>query len=174
MKLFFVLGLLVLWSKGLGRADGNGVEDKPNGNKVFIITLDGFRWQELFFGADSSILNDPKSTADSNYTKALYWHPDIAVRREKLMPFVWGVIAKNGQLFGNRTLGNKVNTKNLYAVSYPGYNEIFTGGTDPFVSSNKKVKNRNVNLLEYLNKIPEYNNRIASFFFVECFSLYIK
>jgi len=163
MKLIFVLGLLVLWSKGLGHADGAAVEDKPNGNNVFIITLDGFRWQELFSGADSTILNDPESTTDSTYTKALYWHPNPKVRREKLMPFVWNVIAKKGQLMGNRTLGNYVNTKNFYSVSYPGYNEIFTGGTDPLITSNKRVKNTNVNLLEYLNKLPEYNGRIASF-----------
>ncbi|ANE52924.1 alkaline phosphatase family protein [Flavisolibacter tropicus] len=163
MKLIFVLGLLVLWSKGLGHADGTEVVDKPNGNNVFIITLDGFRWQELFKGADSAILNDPEFTTDSINAKALYWHPDPAVRREKLMPFVWSVIAKQGQLFGNRKYGNKVNTKNIYAVSYPGYNEIFTGAADPFVSTNKKIKNKNVNLLEYINKIPEYQNHVASF-----------
>jgi hypothetical protein len=163
MKLILLWGLLVLWNTGMGHADGKGRKDQPNDNNVFVITLDGFRWQELFSGADSSILNDPEFTADTAYAKAMFWHTNPSVRREKLMPFVWSVIAKKGQLLGNRNLGNNVNTKNFYAVSYPGYNEIFTGGTDLLVASNKKVKNRNVNLLEYFNNLPAFSGQVASF-----------
>jgi len=163
MKLILALGLLLCGSTGLSHADGRGKEDKPNGNNVFIITLDGFRWQELFNGADPAILADPESTKDSLYTKAMYWHHDPKTRRERLMPFVWNVIAQQGQIFGNRSLGNYVNTKNFYAISYPGYNEIFTGDADLFISTNKKIKNRNVNLLEYLNQLPQYEGKIAAF-----------
>jgi hypothetical protein len=163
MKLILAISLLLFGSTGLSHADGKGKEDRPNGNNVFIITLDGFRWQELFMGADPDILADNEYTKDTLYTKAMFWHNDSKVRREKLMPFVWNVIAKNGQLFGNRKLGNHVNTKNLYAVSYPGYNEMFTGQPDPFISSNKKILNKNVNVLEYLNNMPQYKGRVAAF-----------
>lgn len=162
MKLLFVLGLTVLWTTGLGHAD-IGDKDKPNGNNVFIITLDGFRWQELFAGADSALLNDPSSTADTAYMKAMFWDADPKKRREKLLPFFWNMIGKKGQLMGNRNKGSKVNTKNFYSISYPGYNEIFTGEADPFISDNQKKKNHNVNLLEYLNKFPAYAGKIAAF-----------
>ena len=161
MKFVLVVSFVVLWTTGLGHAEDGGNEDKPNGNNVFIITLDGYRWQELFLGADSAILHNPSFTDNIPKLKTEYWHEDITIRRAKLMPFVWSVISKKGQLFGNRKKGNRVNTKNFYSVSYPGYNEIFTGVADPFVSSNKKIKNRNISLLEYLNKMPQYAGRVA-------------
>lgn len=163
MKFIMLAGLVILWATGLGHADGTGREDRPNGGNVFIITLDGFRWQELFGGVDESIMTNPEYTSDTAYNRAMFWHDDQAIRREKLMPFMWNIVAKQGQVLGNRSKKNYVNTKNFYSVSYPGYNEIFTGEADPFVSSNKKIKNKNVNLLEYLNKLPEYKGKIAAF-----------
>src|SRR5215203_6556452 len=119
MKLIFVLSLVMLWATGLGHADGAADKDKPNGNNVFIITLDGYRWQELFKGADSVLISDPGTTTDTSFAKAMFWDSDPARRREKLMPFVWNVIARNGQLIGNRPKGSKVNTRNFYSISYP-------------------------------------------------------
>ncbi|GAA4332731.1 alkaline phosphatase family protein [Flaviaesturariibacter amylovorans] len=162
MKLGMVLGLLVLWGTSLGSADSR-IKDEPNGQNLVIITLDGFRWQELFEGADADLISDPAWTQDTAYTKALYWHADPAVRRERLMPFFWNVIAKRGQLHGNRKVGSHVNTKNFYQISYPGYNEIFTGIADPFISTNKKVRNKNRNFLEHLNAMPAYAGKVAAF-----------
>src|SRR5690349_15859973 len=76
---------------------------------VFIITTDGFRWQELFSGADSVLINDESFTPDTSTLKALYWDPNPMERRKKLMPFLWNVIASKGQLYGNRYYDNKVN-----------------------------------------------------------------
>src|SRR5688500_16833586 len=117
MKLVFVLSLVILWATVLGHADGGAVKDKPNGNNVFIITLDGFRWQELFTGADSVLISDPRHTADTSFAKAMFWDADLHRRRQKLMPFVWNMIARDGQLIGNRHKGSKVNTKNFYSIS---------------------------------------------------------
>src|SRR6202000_98570 len=38
---------------------------------------------------------------------ALYWSDTPAVRRKKLFPFFWNTVEQNGQLYGNRDLGNK-------------------------------------------------------------------
>ena len=161
MKLKAVLGCIFFWSVSLGHADSK-VVDAPNGQNVFIITLDGFRWQELFGGADSSLIHDPTITSDTAYAKAAYWAANKDERRKKLMPFFWNVLAKEGQAFGNRELGSKVNTANMWFLSYPGYNEIFTGGIDPTIATNRKVANDNPNVLEYLNKIPEYKGKVAA------------
>lgn len=130
---------------------------------LFIITIDGFRWQEVFNGADSSLINDEKYTPDTETMKMLYWDTSPEERRKKLMPFFWNVLATKGQLFGNREFDNKVNAANAYAISYPGYNEIFTGNTDFTVSSNKKNLDPNINVLEYLNSTKEFKGKVAAF-----------
>lgn len=130
---------------------------------IFIITTDGFRWQEIFTGADSLLINNQKYTADTSLTKDMYWDASIDQRRKKLMPFFWNVIAKKGQLYGNRLLNNKMNMKNIYKISYPGYNEILTGYADLHFIPNTPINNRNINILEYLNKQPLYKNKVAAF-----------
>jgi len=130
---------------------------------LFIITTDGFRWQEVFTGADSLLLSDETYTPDAATVKMLYWASTAQERRQKLMPFLWNVLAASGQVYGNRNFDNKVNTANLYAISYPGYNEIFTGNTDINISSNRKKVNPNTNVLEYLNNKEEFNGKIAAF-----------
>lgn len=135
----------------------------PVARNLFVITVDGFRWQELFSGADSVILQSEKYTPDHNTISLQYWAPTAAERREKLMPFFWKVIAQKGQVFGNRYLNNKVDAANLYALSYPGYNEMFTGNTDIEISSNRKRKNPNLNVFEYLNNRPGFTGKVAVF-----------
>jgi hypothetical protein len=130
---------------------------------IFIITTDGFRWQEVFTGADSTLISDERYTPDTGSIQMLYWASNPSERRKKLMPFFWNILAAKGQLFGNRNFDNKVNVANLYAVSYPGYNEIFTGNTDINISSNRKKKNLNINILEYLNNKPSFNGKVAAF-----------
>lgn len=132
-------------------------------NKLFIITLDGFRWQEVFNGADSALINDKKATPDSSVTKALYWDVNAGERRKKLLPFFWNVIAKKGQLYGNRIYNNKVNVSNPYVLSYPGYSELLTGSVDFSIHNNSKKKNKNPNILEVLNSSNEYAGKVAAF-----------
>lgn len=130
---------------------------------VFIITTDGFRWQEIFNGADSSLISNEFFTPDTATLKMMYWDNSNAERRKKLMPFFWNVLSKKGQLFGNRIYENKVNVSNAWSISYPGYNEIFTGNDDIAISSNRKISNANINVLEYLNDKEAYKGKIVAF-----------
>lgn len=132
-------------------------------NKLFIITLDGFRWEEVFSGADSLLINDPEINTDTSLAKALYWDADAIERRKKLMPFLWSVIAMQGELFGNRNYHNKVNVANPYALSYPGYSELLTGNVDYSIWKNEKKKNKNKNILEELNASSTYSGKVAAF-----------
>ncbi|HEX8313537.1 MAG TPA: alkaline phosphatase family protein [Flavisolibacter sp.] len=132
-------------------------------NKLFIITLDGLRWQEVFKGADSTLLNNPFYTSDASGLKALYWSPSKDERRKKLMPFFWNIIARQGELYGNREYNNKMNVANPYALSYPGYNELLTGDVDLSIFNNGKTANQNVSVLEILNASPTYQNKVAAF-----------
>src|ERR1700744_1180819 len=130
---------------------------------LFIITIDGFRWQEVFTGADPLLIGNTEYVRDTALSKQLYWDSSAVARRQKLLPFFWGTIARQGRLYGNRLLGNKVNVKNFYKISYPGYNEIFTGHTDAISSPNLAIPNKNVNVLEYLNHTAEYRGKVAVF-----------
>ncbi len=132
-------------------------------NKLFIITLDGFRWEELFTGADSALINNPRINTDTSLTKALYWDANPKQRREKLMPFFWSVIARQGELYGNRHYQNDVNVANPYALSYPGYSELLTGNVDYTIWKNEKKKNQNKNILEILNNSSSYAGKVAAF-----------
>lgn len=145
-----------------GAFSSSPIEVSPSGN-LFIITIDGFRWQEIFNGADEDLIGNEQFTPDTATMKMLYWDESVEKRRHKLMPFFWSVIAKKGQLYGNRKFDNKVNVSNVYSFSYPGYNEIFTGHTDIRVSSNKRIDNANVNVLEYLDGKEDFKGKVAAF-----------
>ncbi|MDE3235215.1 MAG: alkaline phosphatase family protein [Bacteroidota bacterium] len=130
---------------------------------IIIVTLDGMRWQEVFGGADSVLLRNKKYTKDSVGTNKKFWSTDLSERRKKLFPFLWSVVMKNGQLHGNRNEGSFVNVANPYSFSYPGYNEIFTGYPDTAVNSNDKIKNKNINVLEFLNQQNGFEGKVAAF-----------
>jgi hypothetical protein len=135
-------------------------EKTPN---IFIITTDGFRWQEIFTGADSVLLNNPQYVKDTTLLRQLFWNGNIDERRRMLMPFVWKTLAMQGSIYGNRNYGNKVSVANPYRFSYAGYNEIFTGYADPAIIANRKKMNSNDNILEFFNGQADYKNKVAAF-----------
>jgi hypothetical protein len=144
-------------------AVGQSQATRAKTRHLFIITIDGFRWQEVFTGADPLLVTNEEYVRDTALARQLYWDSTAEGRRRKLMPFFWNTIAEKGQLYGNRIWGNKVNVKNAYKISYPGYNEIFTGHTDAFSSPNLPIENKHVNVLEYLNASKEYHGKVAVF-----------
>ncbi len=155
MKILFSTVFVILTFVSLAQQN-----DAPN---IFIITTDGFRWQEIFKGADSAIISNPKYVKDTATAKELFWDKDEQQRRKLLMPFIWKTIANKGSMYGNRNLGSNVSVANPYRFSYAGYNEIFTGFADPSVIANKKKWNTNQNILDFVNNQPAYKNKVAAF-----------
>lgn len=140
-----------------------GAQQAHQHPNIFIITIDGFRWQEVFLGANESLLNNTHVVADTALCNSLYSAATVEERRKKLLPFFWNVIATKGQLYGNRTIGNKSNAANLYKISYPGYNEIFTGNPSLGIRSNRKKINQQTNILQQLNQTEPYKGKVAAF-----------
>lgn len=133
---------------------------------VIVITTDGLRWQELFGGMDSAIALKKQfvqSRSDSSHIFDSYWAATPDERRKKLLPFFWSTIEAKGQLYGNRSYGNKVNCANPYWFSYPGYNEIFTGYPDTAVNSNEYPANPHTTVLDYINSQPGFEGQVAAF-----------
>lgn len=130
---------------------------------VFLITTDGLRWQEVFNGAEESLLTKENGgVADTNATRTLYWRDTPEERRQALMPFLWSEVAKRGQLFGNQAKGSIARVTNPRNFSYPGYNEFLTGAADPRIDSNAKKLNVNTNVFEWLQQKPRFRNRVAA------------
>lgn len=157
LKSLLFVGLLFLFSTSYGQK-----EHKTK--NVVVILIDGYRWQELFKGAELDLLNNKKYNPDDSLERfKKFWSENLDERRKKLMPFTWNYIAKHGQLYGNRDLGNDVNVMNPYWFSYPGRAEILSGFVDTAINSNSYGSNPNTNFLEFINNQKSYEGKVVTF-----------
>ena len=171
MKLSRIIGgmiCLVMFAAAAAaaRAEEPKAQSRPKlkTRNILLVTSDGLRWQEVFGGADSSMFNkESGGVAQPVLMKSDFGGEKPESRRKLLMPFMWSVIARQGQIFGNVNAGSEVRVTNGRNFSYPGYNEILTGSSDPKIDSNEKTPNRNVTVLEWLNGQDDYRNRVAAF-----------
>jgi hypothetical protein len=132
---------------------------------VVLIVSDGLRWQEIFSGADPTLLNEKNGGIwdKEQDLRREFWRADATERRKALFPFLWGTVAAHGQIFGNQTLGSVARVTNGLAFSYPGYNEMLTGHPDPRINSNEFGPNPNVSVLEWLNTLPDLHGHVGVF-----------
>ncbi len=130
---------------------------------VVLIVTDGLRWQEVFTGADPALLNDSDggSWLPEKELRRRYWRDDPLARRELLFPFLWGTVAKQGQIFGNQARGSVARVTNGKAFSYPGYNEMTTGYPNDAIDSNEFGPNPNPSVFEWLNGQDTLRGRVA-------------
>src|SRR5438093_1131419 len=116
---------------------------------IFLITVDGFRWQEVFSGAELLLMNKENGgVADTNRLRAAFLRDTPEARREALLPFFWSTIAHRGQIYGNATKGSEDTVTNGKKFTYPGFNEMLTGSADPRIDKNEKRNNPNITVLE--------------------------
>lgn len=59
---------------------GLAAQNTPAARNVFIITTDGFRWQEVFNGADATLISDPELVKDTSLLKTEFWDADMEIR----------------------------------------------------------------------------------------------
>ena len=130
---------------------------------VVLIVSDGFRWQEVFNGADETLLNEANGGIWDKEAdlRREFWRADAGERRRALLPFLWNTVAVRGQIFGNQALGSIARVTNGLAFSYPGYNEMLTGHPDARIDSNEYGPNPNVSVLEWLNTLPELHGKVS-------------
>jgi hypothetical protein len=131
---------------------------------VVLIVLDGFRWQEIFDGPEHDLMNSKiGGVQDVDQLRKDFWRASPQEGRETLMPFLWTVAAKQGELYGNRHKGSIAQVTNGFKFSYPGYNEMSTGYPDPRINSNEFGVNPNMTVFEWLNNQPEFNGQVVVF-----------
>src|SRR5688572_19615982 len=96
-------------------------QENAKTQNIILVTWDGFRWQEMFKGADKRMIGRKKYVENTEDLKKAFWKDDAKERREILLPFFWNTVAKEGVLIGNRDIGSKMQVANRYHFSYPGY-----------------------------------------------------
>lgn len=144
-------------------AQARTAQSRNKTRHVILVTTDGLRQEEVFQGADEILISKQYgNVGKTNELKAEFWRSDPQQSREVLFPFLWGTVAKHGQLLGNRKRGSEVRVTNGRNFSYPGYNEFLTGIADPKIDSNDKFLNANTNVFEWLNTRPGYRGKVAA------------
>src|SRR4051812_172390 len=154
LAIVFVIALLLI-----GPA---AAQVQPPAANVVIVTIDGLRWQEMFGGADRAYFKREKPD-EIGAAEKRFWRETQDERRRTLMPFMWSVVASQGQIFGDPDRQSRAHVTNGLWFSYPGYNEMFSGAPDPRIDSNDKIPNPNVTVLEWLNGRPAFRGRVAAF-----------
>jgi hypothetical protein len=79
MKKIFLSGLFIISASFLYA--------QVKTENIIIVTLDGFRWQEVFSGADSVLVNDSTYVQDTGSLRKEFWVSSAEERRKKLLPF---------------------------------------------------------------------------------------
>jgi hypothetical protein len=163
IQLILVIGFCFVFALLITSASAQIPSNSLKTRNVVLIVSDGLRWQEIFSGADRSLMDSDHGGiwADPKELKQAFWRDDVSERRELLFPFLWSVVAKKGQIFGNQTKGSLAHVTNGMAFSYPGYNEMLTGYPDPKIDRNEFGPNPNVTVFEWLNHMPEFHGKVA-------------
>ena len=135
-----------------------------NDSKVILVLLDGIRWQDVFRGADPELLNKESGGVENvDALKKAFWRESVDERRMALMPFLWGTVAKQGQIYGNRDAGSAMRVTNKFHFSYPGYSEMIVGFADDRINTNNPIPNPNPSVFEFLNGRPGFAGKVAVF-----------
>jgi len=134
----------------------------PKTRNVVLIVSDGLRWQEIFTGADPTLMNEKNGGIwdKEQELRREFWRANTDERRKALFPFLWTTVAARGQIFGNQTKGSIARVTNGFAFSYPGYNEMLSGHPDPRINSNEFGPNPNLTVFEWLNGLPDLHGHV--------------
>ena len=159
---------IVLVAAAFAIATGPAVivpQAQPNAaENIIVITLDGLRWQEVFSGMSAALLNEKEGgVRNAAVFEERFGGATVEERRQKLMPFLWSIIGTQGQIFGDPAAGSDARVTNGLSFSYPGYNEMLAGSSDPRITSNGRNYNTNVTVLEWLNGLRRFKGRVAAF-----------
>ena len=158
-----IIAALLLVAGLSERVAAQGAPTKMRSTHVILVITDGLRWQELFGGAEESLMGRAGRVSDTATLKKAYWREKPEARRSALLPFLWTTIGTRGQIFGDSTAGSPAVATNGLKFSYPGYSEVFTGHVDKRIDSNDHGPNENHTVFEWLNAQQGLKGRVAAF-----------
>lgn len=164
MKIILAAALALLPGlPALGAEEGEKATKTEN---VILVTLDGLRWEEVFRGLDRRFIDNPEYLAHKythEHFKQRFALETPEASRAAILPFLWGTVATQGQLYGNRDRNSRMSVTNAHQISYPGYSELLTGIADPRIAGNNKMPNPNRTVLEWVNQQRGFAGKVAAF-----------
>jgi len=147
----------------------------PRTQNVFLVMLDGLRWQEVFRGADEAYMTkDVGKVEKPDALKARWIRPTADERRKELLPFLWDKVVPQGQIFGNHDKGSAAVITNGFGVSYPGYAETLCGFAQPEIKDNRKFPNPSPTVIEWVAHQPGFEKRAVAFGAWDTFSFIFR
>lgn len=153
--LFFTPALFCLRVQGSGQSL---TENRPQ--NLVIVTLDGYRWQEFFGGLQYKLVNSA-FCRDADALRRDFGAETPQESRQRIMPFIWEMVAREGLILGNRALGSNHLLNNPYWFSYPGYSELFCGRVDRRINSNGFPRNPNFTLFDALAADERFRGKMV-------------
>ena len=161
MRCYLLTGFVMLC--GMTTCEASA-QDSTQTHTVLLVTIDGLRWQEVFYGAERGLLErDAGGGREPVQLRDRFWADSPQERRRRLMPFLWDVIANKGQVLGDPTHDFHVRCTNGLYFSYPGYHELLCGFADSQIDSNQKRNNPNQTVLEWVHRRPGFSGHVAAF-----------
>lgn len=156
LYLLVIVLILLRWPFVADDSTPEARQDTATGN-LMLITLDGARTEEIFGGLDVDVLRSTLregQKVEDHPSYRRFWADTPEARREKLLPFFWGVLMKSqGSIAGNRKLESSVRLSNGHHFSYPGYAEILLGEAhDQEIKSNDPLRNPFATVLEVVGE----------------------
>ena len=132
---------------------------------VILVSVDGLRWQDLFRGADPTLIRSEEAGMKDAAAVRERFGGSPEESRRKLFPFLWGTVAREGLLYGNRDKGSVAKVNNTRRFSYPGYAELLTGRPhDDVITSNDLRPSPTATVLEIVKRELELDRKqVAAF-----------
>jgi hypothetical protein len=163
-KFTLVLASLALLYSLRGPAIPAKVAPALKTRNVVLIVIDGLRWQDVFHGPNPALMDQQHGGVENiEQLRRDFSRATPAESRAAVLPFLWNVVARQGQIFGNQDKQSVARVANGMAFSYPGYNEMLVGYPDARIDKNEFGPNPNITAFEWLNRMPEYRGRVAVF-----------
>lgn len=156
----FVLSGLLQHGFAQTVAEANGAEAAAK--NVILVSIDGLRREEVFAGVDQRLFS-VDGLQNKEDLEQRFVDSDPVAARQKLMPFLWTVVRKHGQILGDPAAESRATCTNGKYFSYPGYSEILCGFADSRIDSNAKKNNPNVTVLEWINQQPAFQGKVAAY-----------
>ena len=98
----FLVALLFLPLNSGYSQDASPVLTDAAASNIFLVTIDGLRWQEVFRGLDESLAANDDYAERSETIIARYGAPKREDSAAALMPFLHNTVFLHGTVVGNR------------------------------------------------------------------------
>ena len=132
---------------------------------VILVIADGVRWQEVFTGADPTLLNGDAggSWTSADELKRKYWNDDPRVKATAAVSIRVGNDGHSRTAVRESAGGKHRERDEHHAVLLPRLQRDGERCADPRIDSNEYGPNPNITVFEWLNTRPGFAGKVEIF-----------